>query len=72
MSRTGRRNSETAAAADAQVRAIEIAGGMFDPRPDPDPSNYAYSHGTDQVRCPAWALRRLFGIPFGWGEHAAG
>ena len=31
-------------------RATELAEGIYDPRPDPDPSNHTYSHGTDQAR----------------------
>ena len=29
-------------------RATELAEGIYDPKPDPDPSNHTFSHGTDQ------------------------
>ena len=43
-------------------RATELAEGIYDPRPDPDPSNHTYSHGTDQARYPCWYLRMMFGL----------
>ena len=44
-------------------RATELAEGIYDPRPDPDPSNHIFSHGTDQARYLCWYLRRMFGLP---------
>ena len=38
------------------------AEGIHAPRPDPDPSNHASSHGTDQARYLCWSLRRMFGF----------
>ena len=43
-------------------RATELAEGIYDPRPDPDPSNHTYSHGTDQARYLCWYLRMMFGL----------
>ena len=43
-------------------RATELAEGIYDPRPDPDPSNHTYSHGTDQARYLCWTLRMMFGL----------
>ena len=43
-------------------RATELAEGIYDPRPDPDPSNHTYSHGTDQARYLCWSLRTAFGL----------
>ena len=42
-------------------RATELAEGIYDPRPDPGPSNHTFSHGTDQARCLCWTLRTAFG-----------
>ena len=43
-------------------RATELAEGIYDPRPDPHPSNHTYSHGTDQARYLCWTLRTAFGL----------
>ena len=43
-------------------RATERAEGIYDPRPDPDPSNHTFSHGTDQARYLCWFFRRAFGL----------
>ena len=39
-----------------------LSEGVYDPRPDPDPSNHVYSHGTDQARYLAWVKRHHFGL----------
>ena len=43
-------------------RATELAEGIYDPRPDPDPSNHTFSHGTDQARYLCWYPRTAFGL----------
>ena len=43
-------------------RATELAEGIYDPRPDPHPSNHTFSHGTDQARYLCWYLRMMFGL----------
>ena len=43
-------------------RARELADGSFDPRPDPDPANHVFSHGTDSPRYLMWACRRYLGL----------
>ena len=43
-------------------RATELGEGMFDPRPAPDAANRASSHGADQARYLAWALRARLGV----------
>ena len=43
-------------------RATELAEGIYDPRPDPHPSNHTFSHGTDQARYLCWYLKRMFGL----------
>ena len=43
-------------------RATELGEGMFDPRPAPDAANHASSHGADQARYLAWALRARLGV----------
>ena len=43
-------------------RTTERAEGIYDPRPDPNPSNHTYSHGTDQARYLCWTLRRMFAL----------
>ena len=43
-------------------RATELAEGIYDPRPDPHPSNHTFSHGTDQARYLRWSLRTAFGL----------
>ena len=43
-------------------RATELAEGIYDPRPDLDPSNHTFSHGTDQGRYLCWYLRMMFGL----------
>jgi len=48
-------------------RARELADGSFDPRPDPDPANHAFSHGCDALRYLMWRLRRVLGLT-GGGE----
>ena len=40
-------------------RATELAEGIYDPRPDPDPSNHTFSHGTDQARYLSWFLKKM-------------
>lgn len=30
-------------------RALDLGEGVYDARPDPDPANHVYSHGTDQA-----------------------
>ena len=42
----------------SNYRARELADGSFDPRPDPDPANHAFSHGCDSLRYLIWRLRR--------------
>ena len=42
-------------------RALDLGEGVYDARPDPDPANHVYSHGTAQARYLAWALRRRLG-----------
>lgn len=49
-------------------RARELADGSFDPRPDPDPANHAFSHGCDSLRYLFWRLRRALGIAGGQEE----
>ena len=46
----------------ANYRARQLADGSFDPRPDPDPANHAFSHGTDAVRYLFWVQRRVLGL----------
>ena len=43
-------------------RATELAEGIYDPRPDLDPSNHTFSHGTDQARYLCWTLRMMLGL----------
>ena len=43
-------------------RATELAEGIYDPRPDPHPSDHTFSHGTDQARYLCWYLRMMFGL----------
>ena len=43
-------------------RATELAEGIYDPKPDPHPSNHTFSHGTDQARYLCWYLRMMFGL----------
>ena len=43
-------------------RARELSDGSFDPRPDPDPANHAFSHGCDALRYLMWRLRRTLGL----------
>jgi hypothetical protein len=54
----------------SNYRARELADGSFDPRPDPDPANHAFSHGCDALRYGFWRLRRILGIsnPEGDGD----
>ncbi|MEK9811089.1 MAG: hypothetical protein VW362_11620, partial [Candidatus Nanopelagicales bacterium] len=53
----------------SRYRARELADGSFDPRPDPDPANHAYSHAPDAARYLVWRVRRLLGL--GAGRDAA-
>lgn len=46
----------------SNYRARELADGSFDPRPDPDPANHAFSHGADSLRYLMWRLKRSLGI----------
>ena len=50
-------------------RARELADGSFDPRPDPDPANHVFSHGTDAPRYLFWSLRRSLGLTSGAVEE---
>jgi hypothetical protein len=50
-------------------RARELSDGSFDPRPDPDPANHAFSHGCDSLRYLMWRLRRVLGLG---GSHDNG
>lgn len=43
-------------------RARELADGSFDPHPDPDPANHAFSHGCDGKRYLLWRLRHYLGL----------
>jgi len=43
-------------------RARQLADGSFDPRPDPDPANHKFSHGTDSLRYLGWTIKRMFGL----------
>ena len=43
-------------------RARELADGSFDPRPDPDPANHAFSHPCDSLRYLFWRVRRSLGL----------
>lgn len=45
-----------------RYRARQLADGSFDPRPDPDPANHAYSHPLDALRYGVWSFRRLLGL----------
>jgi hypothetical protein len=49
----------------SNYRARELSDGSFDPRPDPDPANHAFSHGCDSLRYLFWRLRRALGITGG-------
>ena len=54
-------------------RARELADGSFDPRPDPDPANHAFSHGCDSLRYLMWRMRRTLGLAQeGSDDDAAG
>lgn len=46
----------------SNYRARELDDGSFDPRPDPDPANHAFSHGCDALRYLMWRLRKSLGI----------
>lgn len=46
----------------SRYRARMLADGSFDPRPDPDPANHAWSHGCDSKRYGVWRLRRWLGL----------
>lgn len=50
-------------------RARELADGSFDPRPDPDPANHAFSHGPDAARYMVWPLRKTFGLGVAGGSE---
>ena len=50
-------------------RARELDDGSFDPRPDPDPANHAFSHGCDMLRYGMWSQRYSLGLDFGKGEE---
>ena len=52
----------------SNYRARELADGSFDPRPDPDPANHAFSHGCDAARYLMWRLRRTLGITSGGSD----
>ncbi len=58
------RNKETIRSL-SNYRARELSDGSFDPRPDPDPANHAFSHGCDSLRYLMWRLRRALGITGG-------
>jgi len=49
-------------------RARVLADGSFDPRPDPDPANHAFSHGTDSPRYLMWTERRALGLAVTEGD----
>lgn len=53
-------------------RARELADGSFDPRPDPDPANHVFSHGTDAPRYFFWTMRRMLGLAQEEASDAAG
>lgn len=46
----------------SRYRARQLSDGSFDPRPDPDPANHAFSHGCDSKRYGIWRLRRWLGL----------
>jgi hypothetical protein len=52
----------------SNYRARELADGSFDPLPDPDPANHAYSHGADSLRYFMWTMRYALGL----GERKEG
>ena len=49
-------------------RARELADGSFDPRPDPDPANHAYSHPLDMLRYLFWPIRKALGLSQDGGD----
>lgn len=49
----------------SNYRARALADGSYDPRPDPDPANHAFSHGPDALRYLMWTQRRLLGLAQG-------
>ena len=55
----------------SNYRARELSDGSFDPRPDPDPANHAFSHGCDALRYLMWRLRRALGITTGGNDGTA-
>jgi len=52
-------------------RARVLADGSFDPRPDPDPANHVFSHGTDAVRYLMWTERRALGLSIGGDDGSS-
>ena len=52
-------------------RAREMSDGSFDPRPDPDPANHAFSHPTDALRYLIWTMRRSLGLAQEGGDEDA-
>ena len=48
--------------AHSRYRARQLADGSFDPLPDPDAANHAFSHGCDSGRYLAWRHRRRLGL----------
>lgn len=55
----------------SNYRARELADGSFDPRPDPDPANHAFSHGCDALRYGFWRVRKALGITTGGNDEAS-
>jgi hypothetical protein len=52
----------------SNYRARVLADGSYDPRPDPDPANHAFSHGPDAHRYLMWTQRKLLGLTMEGGE----
>ena len=53
----------------SNLRARQLTDGSYDPLPDPDPANHAFSHGCDSLRYYAWACRRWLGLERGGAEN---
>ncbi len=56
----------------SNYRAKELTDGSYSPRPDADPANHRYSHGTDAPRYLFWSHRRALGVTIEGGDDDEG